>query len=43
MGLVSHRMVTFIRSTCTFPDIVASVLTGQYVGLNTTKINTLWH
>ena len=41
MGLVSHRMVTFICST--FPDIVASVLTGQYVGLNTTKTNTLWH
>ena len=30
-----------IRST--FPDILTSVLTGQYVRLNTTKTNTLWH
>ena len=41
MGLVSHLMVTFIQSA--FQVIVASVFTGQYVGLNTTKTNARWH
>ena len=41
MGLVSHMMVTFIQSA--FPAIVASVLTGQYVGQNTTKTNARFH
>ena len=36
MGLVSHLMVTFIQSA--FQVIVASVLTGQYVGIILQKL-----
>ena len=41
MGLVSHMMVTFIQPA--FLAVVTSVLTGQYVGLNTTKTNARFH